>query len=183
MMEYIRTSLTLENSFLIPIFLTTLVKNCVILITYPDLKFNSFIVSKDGFHFKVNANSADKGARKRVVGISEQERSLANATIADDQQFEHVVEILIGRIFLPLSVAALSHSLILFFFFLFISPFTSHFYHNILSVYFQSVVVYSLFRYYRLLILYWFLLNLKVKKKNFFCYYKILFYFFKYNDF
>lgn len=139
--------------------LTTLLKNCVIVIviTYPDLKFNSFIVSKDGFHFKVDANSADKGARKRVVGIAEQERSLANATIADDQQLEHVVEILIGRIFLPLSVAALSHSLILlFFFFLFISPFTSHFYHYILSVYFQSVVVSSLFRYYRLLILYLF---------------------------
>ena len=36
-----------------------------------------------------------------IVGVAEQEGSFAHAAVADDQQFEHVVEILVGGILLP----------------------------------------------------------------------------------
>lgn len=69
--------------------------------TYPNLELNPFILAEDGFDFEVDADSGDEGRGERVVGVAEQERRLAHAAVADDQQFEHVVEILIGRILLP----------------------------------------------------------------------------------
>ena len=54
---------------------------------------------KHGLHFEVDADGADERRRKRIVRVAEQERRLADATVADDQQLEHVVEVLVGRIF------------------------------------------------------------------------------------
>lgn len=53
----------------------------------------------DSLHLEVNAHSADEGWSKGVVGIAEEEGGFANTAVADDEQFEHVVEILVGSIF------------------------------------------------------------------------------------
>lgn len=51
--------------------------------------------------FKINADRAHERRREAVVRVSEEERRLAHRTVADDQQFEHVVEVLVGGVFLP----------------------------------------------------------------------------------
>jgi hypothetical protein len=38
---------------------------------YPDLKFNSFILSENGLDLEVDADSRNKGRRERVVSVSE----------------------------------------------------------------------------------------------------------------
>lgn len=67
--------------------------------TDPDLQFDAFVVLVDSLHFEVDADCTDERRRKRVVRVAEQERRLADAAVADDQQLEHIVEVLIGRIF------------------------------------------------------------------------------------
>lgn len=74
--------------------------------SYPYLQFNSFVVPKDGFHFKVDAHRADKSRRETIVGITEQKRRFSYGTVADNQQLKHVVEVLIGSIFLPLWISS-----------------------------------------------------------------------------
>ena len=54
---------------------------------------------KHGLDFEVDADCTDERRRERVVRVAEQERRLADAAVADDEQLEHVVEVLIGRIF------------------------------------------------------------------------------------
>lgn len=78
-------------------------------ITYPYLKFDSFVLTEDGLHFEINTDSGDESGCKWVVGVTEEEGCLAHAAVTDDQQFKHVIEILIGRIFLPPIVLAHRH--------------------------------------------------------------------------
>lgn len=66
-------------------------------------------MSEDGFDFEVDADGADERWREGVVGITEQEGGLADAAVADDKQFEHVVEVLVSRILLPLGLLTSSH--------------------------------------------------------------------------
>ena len=92
----------------------------------PYLQFNAFVVSKYGLNLKVDANGADERGREGIVGISKELRrrgekknrrdvnflrdgrlkSICHTNdvfpteeISDDEQFEHVIEILISCIF------------------------------------------------------------------------------------
>lgn len=67
--------------------------------THPDLQLHSLLMAVDSLHLEVNAHSADEGRSEGVVGIAEEEGGFANAAVADDEQFEHVVKILVGSIF------------------------------------------------------------------------------------
>lgn len=62
---------------------------------HPDLQLNALVVAIDGLHFEVNAHSADKSRGEGVVGIPEEERSLAHTAVADDQDLEHIVKVLV----------------------------------------------------------------------------------------
>lgn len=59
-----------------------------------------------GFHLEINPNRADERRREAVIGVSEKERGLPHRAVTYDQQFEHIVEILIGGVFLPFWVCA-----------------------------------------------------------------------------
>lgn len=78
-------------------------------ITYPNLKLDAFIMPEHGFHFKVNTDSADERRGEAIVRVPEEETGLAHWGIPDDEQFEHVVEILIGRVFLPFRILTRRH--------------------------------------------------------------------------
>lgn len=71
--------------------------------THPDLQLDPLIVSVDGLDLEVDAYSADKGRREGVVCIAEEERCLAHAAVSDDEDFEHVVEVLVRRFLLPIA--------------------------------------------------------------------------------
>lgn len=64
---------------------------------------------EDGLHFKVDSDGGHEGGRKRVVSVAEQEARLTHARVADDEQFEHVVKVLVGCIFLPLWITTAGH--------------------------------------------------------------------------
>lgn len=72
--------------------------------SHPDLKFYPFVIPVDGLHFEVNAHCAYKRWRKRVVCVTKQKARLPNAAVPDDQDFEHVIEVLIGRLLLSITV-------------------------------------------------------------------------------
>ena len=69
--------------------------------TYPNLKFDPFVLSEDGLDFEINPHGGNKGRGERVVGIAEKEAGLAHRAVTDDQEFEHVVEVLVGGVLLP----------------------------------------------------------------------------------
>jgi len=66
-------------------------------------------VPKDGLHLEVNAHRGDEGGCEAIVGVPEEEAGLAHAGVADDKQLEHVVEVLVGGILLPLGVPTTRH--------------------------------------------------------------------------
>ena len=70
---------------------------------YPYLKFDPFVLSEDGLDFEINTNSGNKGRSERVVGVAEKEAGLAHRTVANNQELEHVVKVLVGSVFLPSS--------------------------------------------------------------------------------
>lgn len=74
--------------------------------THPYLKFDPFVVPEHGFHFEVDADGGYERGRETVVGVSEQKRRLTDAAVADDQQLEHVIEVLVGPFLLPFPVLA-----------------------------------------------------------------------------
>lgn len=77
--------------------------------TYPNLQLDSLVVLVDGFNFEVDAHRADKGGGEGVVCVAEQERRLAHTAVADDQQFEHIVKVLVSPLPLSLRVLGGSH--------------------------------------------------------------------------
>lgn len=56
---------------------------------------------KDCFHFEIDSDGAHERRREAIICVSEEEGGFSNRTVADDEQFEHVVEVLVGRVFLP----------------------------------------------------------------------------------
>ena len=69
---------------------------------HPYLQLHPLLVPVDGLHLEVDAHRADEGRGEGVVGVAEQEGGLAHAAVADDQQLEHVVKVLVGRVPLDL---------------------------------------------------------------------------------
>lgn len=67
--------------------------------THPDLQLHSLLMAVDCLHLEVDAHSADEGWGEGVISIAEEEGGFANTAVADDEQFEHVVKILVGGIF------------------------------------------------------------------------------------
>lgn len=67
--------------------------------THPNLQLHSLLLTIDRLHLEVNAHSADKGWSKGVVSVAEEEGGLAYTAVSDDEQFEHVVKILVRGIF------------------------------------------------------------------------------------
>lgn len=67
--------------------------------TYPNLQLHSLLVAVDCLHLKVDAHGADEGWGEGVIRIAEEEGSFANTAVANDEQFEHVVKILVRSIF------------------------------------------------------------------------------------
>jgi len=63
-------------------------------------------VPEHGFYFEIDADSGHEGRRETVVGVPKQKRSLADAAVADDEQLEHVIEVLVGPFLLPFTVLA-----------------------------------------------------------------------------
>lgn len=70
---------------------------CRFKVTYPNLKLDSLFIFENSFDFEIDANRADKRRGKGVVRVAEQERCFSHAAIANDQQLEHVVEVLVRR--------------------------------------------------------------------------------------
>ena len=85
---YTQTSITLDHQVLS-------------LSTHPYLKFDPFVLPENGFHFEVDPDGWYKGRRKRIVGIPEQKRRLSYWRVTNNQQLEHVVEVLVCCILLP----------------------------------------------------------------------------------
>lgn len=77
--------------------------------TYPYLKFDTLVVSKDSFHFEINTNSWDESWRERIVSITKQKTSFSNTRVANDKKLKHVVKVLVCCIFLPFWVTSTSH--------------------------------------------------------------------------
>jgi hypothetical protein len=63
-------------------------------------------VSEDGFDFEIDTDRTDEGRRETVIGVSKQERRLPHGTVPYDKKFEHVVEVLVGGVFLPLRIGS-----------------------------------------------------------------------------
>ena len=95
--------MTLEKAFELFAFHANILKVCTTFysIHYPYLKFDPFVLAEDGLDFEINANSGNKGRSERVVGVAEEEAGLAHRAVANDQQLEHVVKVLVGSVFLP----------------------------------------------------------------------------------
>lgn len=68
---------------------------------YPYLQLDALVVPEYSFYFEINADCADERWGEAVVRISKQKRRLSDRTVSYDQQFEHVVEILVGGVLLP----------------------------------------------------------------------------------
>ena len=69
--------------------------------THPNLQFDPLVLPEDRLDLEVDADSADKGRGERVVGVAEEEGGLADGAVADDEELEHVVEVLVRGILLP----------------------------------------------------------------------------------
>lgn len=78
-------------------------------ISYPDLQFDPLVILVYGLNFEVNAHCADEGWREGIICIAEQEGCLPYAAVADDEQLEHVVEILVSSFSFSLDILSGSH--------------------------------------------------------------------------
>lgn len=70
---------------------------------HPYLQFDPLVVAVHRLDFEVDAHRADEWVAEGVVCVAEQKGGLTHAAVADDEQFEHVVKILVRAI--PLAVA------------------------------------------------------------------------------
>ena len=69
--------------------------------THPNLQLDPLVLSEYSLHFEVDTNSADEGRGEGIVSVPEEEGGLAHRAVPDDEQLEHVVEVLVGCVFLP----------------------------------------------------------------------------------
>ncbi len=70
--------------------------------TDPDLQLDPLVLPKDGLDLEVNAHCGDEGGGEWVIGVAEEEGRLAYTAVAYDENLEHVVKVLVHRIFLHL---------------------------------------------------------------------------------
>lgn len=68
---------------------------------YPDLQFDPLVLPEDRLDLEVDADGGDEGRGEGVVGVTEEEARLAHARVADDEQLEHVVKVLVRGVLLP----------------------------------------------------------------------------------
>ena len=69
--------------------------------TYPYLQFDPLVLSEDRLHLEVYPDGGDEGRGEGVVCVPEEEAGLSDGRVSDDEQLEHVVEVLVGRVLLP----------------------------------------------------------------------------------
>lgn len=77
-------------------------EHCQFKVTYPNLKLDSLFIFEYSFHFEIDPDCADKCRCKGVIRITEEERCFPHTAIANDEQFEHVVKVLIRGVFLAI---------------------------------------------------------------------------------
>lgn len=77
-------------------------EHCHLTVTYPNLKLDSLFIFEYSFYFEIDPNRADECRCKGVIRITEQERCFSHTAIANDEQFEHVVKVLVRRVFLAI---------------------------------------------------------------------------------
>lgn len=66
--------------------------------THPYLQLHTLLMTVNCLHFEVDTHSADKGRGEGVISIAEKEGGLPDAAVANDEQFEHVVKVLVRGI-------------------------------------------------------------------------------------
>lgn len=64
-------------------------------VTYPNLELDSLFISEHSFYFEIDPDGADECGREGVVRVAEQKGSFAHTAVANNEQFEHVVKVLI----------------------------------------------------------------------------------------
>jgi hypothetical protein len=74
------------------------------LASYPYLQLDPLVVSEDSLHFEVNSHGGDKRRREGIICVAKEKRCLSHTRVADDEKFEHVVEVLVCGIFLPFGI-------------------------------------------------------------------------------
>ena len=81
------------------LFALVIKKHCIE--THPYLQLDPLVLSEHGLHFEVDPDGADEGRGEGVICVPEEERGLAHRAVPDDEQLEHVVEVLVRRVLLP----------------------------------------------------------------------------------
>lgn len=76
---------------------------------HPDLQLDPLVVAIHRLHLEVDAHGADERVAEGVVGVAEQEGRFPNAAVADDEQLEHVVEVLVGAVPRTETLVCLGH--------------------------------------------------------------------------
>lgn len=77
-------------------------EHCQFKVTYPNLELDPLFIFEYSFYFEIDPNCADECRCKGVIRITEQKRCLPHTAVADDQQFEHVVKVLVRGVFLAI---------------------------------------------------------------------------------
>lgn len=72
--------------------------------SHPNLQLDPLVISVDRLHLKVDAHCADESRSEGIIGIAEQKAGLSHAAVADDQDLEHVVEVLVRGLLLSITV-------------------------------------------------------------------------------
>lgn len=62
---------------------------------HPDLQLYPLVVPVDGLDLEVDADRADKRGCEGVVCIAEEKGGLSNAAVPDDEDFKHVIKVLV----------------------------------------------------------------------------------------
>lgn len=75
---------------------------CMCPLPHPDLKLYPFVIPVDCLDLKVDAHCADKGRCERVICIAEKEGSLSNTAVTNDEDFEHVIKVLVCGLLLSI---------------------------------------------------------------------------------
>lgn len=73
---------------------------CDCTLTHPDLQLDPLVVAEHSFDLEVDAHGTDEGRGEGVISIAEQEAGFTHTAVANDQQLEHVVKVLVSRILL-----------------------------------------------------------------------------------
>lgn len=68
----------------------------------PNLKLDSLFIFENSFDFEIDPNGADEGRGEGVIRVTEQKRCFPHTAVANDEQFEHVVKVLIRGVFLAI---------------------------------------------------------------------------------